>query len=591
MDKYEILEQYFGYNSFRGIQEECIDSIMNQNDTICVMATGGGKSITFQVPGLMMEGVTIVISPLISLMNDQVNNLKKKKIKAITLNSNITQDEEADAIFRIENNDVKFIYISPERLQNPKYKMLLSNIEISQFVIDESHCLSQWGKDFRPSYLKIKEYISSLPKRPVVSCFTATASPQVIEDIKKGLDIKPKVFKSSFDRKMLFYQTIHTKDKKNYLKSFLKKHNDVCGIVYTLTRKKAEEIFQELLDLGYKVSLYHGGLDDDIKKKYQNEYLGNETNIMVATSSFGLGIDKPDIRYIINYDLPESIDDLSQQQGRCSRDGGPGLCVLLYNESDIYVNEYFINQLEWDEQLTKEEIKELKKIKRKKLKDVIEYATTKRCLHEYLVSYYGELYMSYCNNCSNCIDQYEYIDVIDDAKTILLFVRSINNRFGSNVIAEALVGIKSPTVKRNNLNYNRYFNKIKKDKDYVKEIIVSLINDGYLKKDSKEYPTLEITSSFNDFFDLKEYKIKVFKDSNIFDLILNPKTIEDKLLNFRDIKARRQGIPSYMVLKEDVIKQIVKMKPKNKYELLNINGIGEKTVEKYGNEILDIVNR
>ena len=423
MNKFDVLKSYYGYDEFRGIQAECIDSILAGNDTICVMATGGGKSITFQVPGLILEGLTLVISPLISLMNDQVLNLKKNNISAGTINSNIDELESRNAINALKEGKLKFLYLSPERLLNPKYEKILCECNISQLVLDESHCLSQWGHDFRPSYFKIVEFINKLKKRPIISCFTATADDLVIKDIINALKINPKVFKSSFDRPMLYYETIRCKEKLKFLFDFISKHSDVAGIVYTLTRKNTEHLYNLIKEAGFKVSMYHGGLEDEIKRKNQAEFLSGKTMIMVATNSFGLGVDHKCTRYVINYDLPESIEDLSQQQGRCSRDGKRGVCILLYNEKDLYINEYFINQLDENPDLSKEEVKLLKKRKREKLNDVIRYATTNKCLHQYLVNYFGELHPSTCSNCSNCLNSYEYIDVIKDARIIIEFVR------------------------------------------------------------------------------------------------------------------------------------------------------------------------
>ena len=592
MEKYKVLKEIFGYDNFRGIQEESINSILKGNDTICVMATGGGKSITFQIPGLIFDGLTLVISPLISLMMDQVKTLKNKNINAETINSNVDEQETRNIIDKLVKGQLKFLYLSPEKLENESFIKILYNLKIDQIVLDEAHCLSMWGTDFRPSYLKIKDFIKKLNNRPVISCFTATANYKVLEDIKLGLGLEyVAIFKSSFDRPNLFYKTLHIKDKKEYVLKYINNNIDLTGIIYTLTRKKAEELFQLLLDNNIKVSLYHGGLDEEIKKKYQEEFLSGKTNVMCATNSFGMGIDKANIRYVINYDLPESIEDLSQQQGRASRDGRPGECILLYHESDLYVNEYFINSIEFNETLTSEEKRKIKKIKREKLKDVIGYATTNRCLHEYLVSYFGELYFSYCDNCSNCIDNYSYIDVYSTARKIISFVDNVNGRYGTNVIASVLTGNISEYIISQNLKHSKYFGKVNKSLDFVKEVLVNLISDGFLTKTKTEYPTIKTNNQTNSFFKKEEYKIKIFNEDNFLSRILRPHNLKDKLLDFRDKKAKREGIPAYMVLTELSIDEIVKNKPKTKDELYNINGIGEKKVIKYGNEILNIIKK
>lgn len=590
MKKEDVLYKYFGYTEFRSIQGKAIDSILEGNDTLVIMATGGGKSVVFQIPGIIFPGLTIVISPLISLMSDQVSNLKSRNIKAETINSSVEYFKELEIIDSIKSGELKFLYVSPERLSNKNFIEILKSTNISQLVIDESHCIN-WGLDFRPSYLHIKEFVDSLSNRPVISCFTATASYDVIKMIKNTLSIDPKVFKSSFDRPNLYYEVIHTKDKKSFLLDFIKKHQESCGIIYTLTRKKAEELFQALIDSGISTSLYHGGLDDDIRRIYQEEFLSGKTNVLVGTNSFGMGIDKPDIRYVINYELPESIEDLSQEQGRCSRDGKPGLCILLYNEADLYINEYFINSIEMSLDLSNEEIKRIKKIKREKLKDVIGYATTRRCLHEYLVSYFGELYMSYCDNCSNCIDSYEYVDALPGAKIIHSFVKTYNNRFGINLIAETLAGIRGEGAIKNRLIYSPFFKRLKINKDQIKEIILKMIEDKYLIKSDGKYPVIGLSLDHEVVLNLEEYKIKVFKENSIVSRILGASkvSLKDKLISFRNIKAKREGVPVYQVLTEDTIKEICNNKPKTKTELLKINGIGEKKLNRYGNEIISII--
>ncbi len=590
MNKMEVLKEYFGYTSFRNIQEECIDSILNKQDTFVIMATGGGKSLIFQIPGLIFDGLTLVISPLISLMEDQVLALKKRKIKAETINSNSSTIKENEIYGALKNGQLKFLYISPERLENKKFLEELQYVKISQIALDEGHVISNWGFDFRPSYLKIKKFIDSLSLRPVISCFTATASDYVIKVIKESLSFEPKFFQSSFDRPNLYYQTITLKNKKEFILDFVSKHSTSSGIIYTLTRKKAEELFQLLQDNNYKVSLYHGGLDDEIRKYYQAEFLEGKSNIMVCTNSFGMGIDKSNIRYIINYDLPESIEDLSQQQGRCSRDGKPGICILLFNEQDLYINEYFINQVEDNLNLTKDEIKQLKKIKREKLKDVINYATTRRCLHEYLVSYFGELYMSYCDNCSNCLDSYEYIEVLKEAKQIINFINIYNFRFGTNLIAECLVGIKSDGVIRNHLMYSPFYNRIKVSKDRCKDIIYKLLDDDLIKKSNGRYPVLGLTDNSKALKTYSEYKIKVYKENIIISKILDKKvTLKDRLIEFTSQKAHREGVPKYMVLNEKKIEELIRLKPHTISELNRIKGIGKKKIEKYGSELIQII--
>ena len=373
-----------------------------------------------------------------------------------------------------------------------------------------------------------------------------------------------------------------------FIFDFIAKHNDVAGIIYTLTRKNTEHLYQLIKEKGFKVSMYHGGLEDDGKRKNQNEFLEGKTMIMVATNSFGLGIDHKTIRYVINYDLPESIEDLAQQQGRCSRDGKRGVCILLYNESDLYINEYFINQLEDNTELSSDEIKKLKKRKREKLNDVITYATTNKCLHQYLVNYFDQIHSSSCSNCSNCLDSYEYINAIKDARLVIEFIRHYDARFGIDTIAKALAGIKTEKIKKHNLEYSRYYNKIK-NIDYVKEIIVSLLNDNYLIRTKGEYPMLTLSNISCDLFKEEEYFIRVFKENNIVNKLLRPTTLFEKLLDYRDKKALRIGCPKFKVLREATLEEIAKIKPQNLNELKKIKGMGEKSIAHYGDEIIAIV--
>lgn len=400
MEKLEALKYYFGYESFRNNQEEIIDSLLKKHDTLAILPTGGGKSICFQIPALISEGITIVITPLISLMQNQVEELKIRKIKAEYITAEMEYSDVKDVILKLKNREIKLLYISPERLENERYNAIFLNLDISYIIIDEAHCVSVWANDFRPSYKEIKNLINSLPNRPTIGAFTATANKKVINDIEEILNLKDvNIFKDNFDRKNLFYSVYKPKNKMNFLIKYLLECKDEISIIYTLTKKDAEYIYDKLKKLNFSIGLYHGQLEATTKEEMQRLFMEEKVKIMVATNAFGMGINKPNIRHVINYSIPLTMEDLSQQSGRCSRDGEEGMCILLFNEEDIKTCEYFIKKTKCE---SSELQKELIKDKYRQLKCVIDYATTKKCLHHVMLDYFGQMSKNKCFMCSNC---------------------------------------------------------------------------------------------------------------------------------------------------------------------------------------------
>ena len=401
MNKYEALKHYFDYDSYRNNQEEIIDSLIEGNDTIAILATGGGKSLCFQIPALLSDGITLVITPLISLMQNQVYELKKRKIKAEYITSEMDGFLLNDIIKRLENGEIKLLYISPERLENGRYYAIFKKLNISYIVLDEAHCISIWGNDFRPSYQSIKNLINNLNPRPTIAAFTATANKKVISDIEEILDMKDtNIFKSGFDRPNLYYAVYSVKNKMDFIIKKLLSNKDKIILIYTLTKKEAELVYNKLKKLGFEVGLYHGGLDAKVKEECQDYFMREKYKIIVATNAFGMGINKPNIRIVINYSLPLSLEDLSQQSGRCSRDGQNGECILLFDPADIKTCEYFIKETKCD---SKELKKNLIKNKYSQLKSVIDYATKKKCLHHFMLDYFGQMSKNKCFMCNNCI--------------------------------------------------------------------------------------------------------------------------------------------------------------------------------------------
>jgi len=455
-----------------------------------------------------MDGLTIVISPLISLMSDQVRQLREVGINARFLNSTLSFYDQKNILFEIKNNELKFLYVSPERFKNKHFVDIIKNINVSQLVLDEAHSISMYGHDFRKEYSEIASFINVFKNKPVVSAFTATASQSVINDIKKASGIDFKVFKYGFDRKNLYYQTQESKDIFQDLVKIINEDSKRCMIIYCLTRRKCEEIFYKLKKLNFNVGLYHGGLDNEVKEYYEKLFMTDKLNIMVASAAFGTGINKSNIRLVVNVGFPMSLEDLSQQQGRAGRDGKSSKCVLLYNMHDIRDNEFFIDSID-DYDLPIEKKKILKKVKREKLREVVSYATTKRCLHEFLVSHFGELFMSFCNNCSNCLKKTKNIDYTYEARLIIDTIKLTKERYGSGIISKIIAGSKDVSIKSKYLYKLKTYNKTMCSINEIKEVISNLINDGYLDRTYDEYPILKLNENSEVIYNVDKYQIKV----------------------------------------------------------------------------------
>lgn len=596
MDKYSVLKEYYGYNSFKDGQALIIDKILNKQDTIAILKTGGGKSLTFQIPAILFDGLTIVVSPLISLMKDQVLHLVNSGIKADFINSSKDYLEIKKTYENIKRKKIKLLYISPERLTNTSFLEVINKVTISQITIDEAHCISLWGRDFRNSYLNISGFINSFKIRPVISVFTATANERVITDIKKILNLEnPFIVKTSFDRKNLFYSVAKPENKIEYLINFINKYKNVSGIIYTVTRHDCILLFDKLKSLGYPVLIYHGELSQAKKNVNQKKFLEDSPHIMIATNAFGMGIDKPNIRYVINYSIPLSIEDLVQQMGRACRDGEKGISVLLFSYKDVYVNRYFIENLDFLD-LEKSKIYELKCIKQKQLKDVIGYANTSKCLHKYILEYFNEETKDFCNNCSNCNTNYKEVDLYKEVINIFNFLKFTNEKYGYYLVLNTLSGTKNKYTNSKKLIKNKFFNSSKIKKFILKNLLDSLLEDGFLKKTVGDYPLIKLTSSSKKLYKKNKYILKIRCDTNIIKEVLNDKILTTNLLyknleEYRNYKAKEEGIVNYMVFTVRTIKEITTKKPKNIFELKNIYGISDKKIAKYGLEVIDIVKK
>ena len=498
-NKIEILKQYFGYDHFREGQEQLIDSILAGRDAVGVMPTGAGKSICFQVPALLFDGITLVISPLISLMKDQVNALTQAGVRAAYINSSLTEKQIYIALKNARNGAYKIIYIAPERLKTSDFLDFTTSAHISMVTVDEAHCISQWGQDFRPSYMEIADFITRLPKRPVVSAFTATATPKVRDDIVSLLRLQdPTVLVTGFDRKNLYFEVQKPQDKFAALTEFLSDKKDKSGIVYCSTRNTVEEVCQRLKEKGYNASRYHAGLSDSERHTNQDEFLYDNVQIMVATNAFGMGIDKSNVSFVVHFNMPKNIESYYQEAGRAGRSGEAADCLLLYSGQDVRTNMFFIENSKDVEYPDKETETMLKERDRQRLKDMTFFCHTNDCLRCYILKYFGERPGNFCGNCNNCNSHFESIDVTIDAQKILSCVYRAKERYGVKMIIDVLRGSKNEKLLRLGLDRLSTYNISELSEKRLRDIISYLVLNEFMYITNDEYPVLKLGSRAND---------------------------------------------------------------------------------------------
>ena len=611
MTQYEILKQYFGYDTFRDGQDVLINSILEGRDVLGVMPTGAGKSLCYQIPALMMDGITLVISPLISLMKDQVSNLNQVGILAAYINSSLTTAQYYKVLDLARAGRYPIIYVAPERLVSEDFLRfaLDGQVKISMVAVDEAHCVSQWGQDFRPSYLKIVDFINRLPVRPVVSAFTATATAEVRDDIIDILMLRdPKVMTTGFDRSNLYFAVQNPKDKYATLVNYLERHKGESGIIYCLTRKVVEEVCSQLIREGFSMTRYHAGLSDGERKQNQEDFIYDRAQIMVATNAFGMGIDKSNVRFVVHYNMPKNMESYYQEAGRAGRDGEPAECILLYGGQDVVTNQFFIDHNQDNEALdavTREIVMERD---RERLRKMTFYCFTNECLRDYILRYFGEYGSNYCGNCSNCLSQFEEVDVTDIARALIGCVESCRQRYGTNVIIDTVHGANTAKIRNYRMDENPHYAELAKVPAYkLRQVMNHLMLDGYLGVTNDGYAIVRLTGKSGDVqqegavvtmkmareqeHPARMKSEKKGKKGRVPGVSLSEtdEGLFEKLRALRTEIAKEENVPPYIVFSDKTLVSMCMVKPRTKAEMLTVSGVGEFKFDKYGGRFLDCV--
>ncbi|MBF7156135.1 MULTISPECIES: DNA helicase RecQ [Bacillus] len=576
----ELLASYFGYSSFRRGQDETIKNVLDGKDTVCIMPTGGGKSICYQIPALVFEGTTLVISPLISLMKDQVDTLVQNGISATYINSSISITEANQRIQLAKQGHYKLLYVAPERLDSMEFVDQLIDMKIPMIAIDEAHCISQWGHDFRPSYLHIHRILDYLPEKPLVLALTATATPQVRDDICNTLGINQEnTIMTTFERENLSFSVIKGQDRHAYLADYIRQNQKESGIIYAATRKVVDQLYEDLMKAGVSVSKYHAGMSDNDRNEQQELFLRDEVSVMVATSAFGMGIDKSNIRYVIHYQLPKNMESYYQEAGRAGRDGLDSACILLYSSQDVQVQRFLIDQSTGESRFSNE---------LEKLQNMTDYCHTEQCLQSFILQYFGEEPKEDCGRCGNCTDDRESIDVTRESQMVLSCMIRTNQRFGKQMIAQVLTGSKNKKVIEFNFHtlptYGLLSNRSVKE---VSEFIEFLISDELIAVEHGTYPTLKVTEKGKEVLLGKENVLR--KERVETRQIVQDHPLFEVLREVRKEIAQGEGVPPFVIFSDQTLKDMCAKMPQSDSELLTVKGIGEHKLMKYGSHFLQAV--
>lgn len=596
----QLLQTYFGYTSFRSAQEAPVESLLKNEDVVAIMPTGAGKSICFQIPALCKSGLTVVFSPLISLMKDQVDGLVDQNIPAALINSTLTQTEFNKTMYDVRSGNIKLLYIAPERLGSNFFCNVLRSMPISQVIVDEAHCISQWGHDFRPSYRLIGDWLASLPKRPVVGAFTATATKAVENDIKTllGLD-HANVYVTGFDRPNLSFSVVRTPKRMDYVVDYVRRHSHENGIIYCSTRKDVERVYDNLTRAGIQTGYYHAGLSDEMRKDMQNKYAFDQLQVMVATNAFGMGIDKSNVRYVLHYQMPRNMESYYQEAGRAGRDGAPAECILLYSGQDVRVHKYLIEQGHLEPQREQVELR--------KLQSMIDYCFCSTCLRKYMLAYFGEIVpWLECSNCSSCNTKGERVNVTKEAKAIFRAIIATEERYGASMISSIVRGERTDRITRAGLDALSVFGYLSDvgDKE-IKGLIQQFVASGYLRSSMGKYPVLSVTAGAEEVLaghkEVEEIRQEVIVPSRKMKKSASISRSEvprsgsgglfEHLRQHRKQLASQLSVPPYIIFPDTVLIDLANIRPKTLGEFGNIKGVGEAKLKKYGLSFLEAISQ
>lgn len=593
-DKLSVLKDYFGHDSFRDGQEQIVDALLDGRDALCIMPTGAGKSMCYQIPALLFDGVTIVVSPLISLMKDQVGSLVQSGVPAAYINSSLSYPQFLRVLSNVEHGKYKIIYVAPERLLTDGFLDTCKKIKISMVAVDEAHCVSQWGQDFRPSYLKIISFVESLANRPIVGAFTATATNDVKEDIKKILRLEnPFEITTGFDRPNLFFGVIKSSSKDEKLIDLIRERGDRSGIVYCATRKNVESVCELLCDNGFSAARYHAGLDEYERRKNQEDFVFDRKNIMVATNAFGMGIDKSNVTYVIHYNMPKNIESYYQEAGRAGRDGGEADCILLYSPKDVRLNRFMIENSEGNDELTIEENEQIRERDFERLKYMTFYSTTNDCLRGFILRYFGGEKKAYCGKCSNCLSVHKLVDVTIDAQKIMSCIARTGQRYGKTVICDVLKGSKSEKILKAELNNQSTYGIMKEvTARHIFGTIDFLAEKEYISYDNETEVLKLLPKSRDVLFGRERLVMKKVENSEKVVKTHRPEVpvnsdLLDALKALRKSIASKKSVPAYVIFTDATLIDMCKKCPETPDEMLEVSGVGRTKLEKFGKQFLE----
>lgn len=607
MNALETLKTYFGYDTFREGQEKIVEAILTNRDVLAIMPTGAGKSICYQIPALILPGITLVISPLISLMQDQVKALNDAGIHAAFINSSLTENQISKALYLAASGRYKIIYVAPERLENYEFLEFARNVEISMVTVDESHCISQWGQDFRPSYLKIVEFVKNLPKRPIVSAFTATATEEVKNDILCTLSLAdPEVVITGFDRKNLYYSVENIRRKDEFIMEYIEKHPTESGIIYCATRKNVDNLFELLFKRGVPVTRYHAGLTNETRKKNQDDFIYDRTPVIIATNAFGMGIDKSNVRYVIHYNMPQSMENYYQEAGRAGRDGENSQCILLFSLQDVMIDRMLLDNKDFSD-VDEEDEYLIRQRDIRRLQTMEGYCKTTGCLRNYILEYFGEKTSGPCDNCGNCHREYHEVDMTAEAKWVVNCVAETRGRYGLTIVLGTLMGAKRARLRELRTDQYKSYGALSGHSEAELRTLISQMTEmGYLYQTQEKYSVLKL----GNITPLKDENIRVImrtyeekepdKKKKIQKTVRKRSTdaltsagydLFEILRKLRLEIAKEESMPPYIIFSDKTLIDMCVKKPSDEEEMLNVSGVGANKLKKYGQRFLQEIQK